>query len=60
MAWAVLQASRGEGRDGRPVVVELYVNDQGSCQLAAVHEPLGRWDGMLSAVLTTAPAASPT
>eukprot|EP00969_Alexandrium_andersonii_P176181 7790306-Alexandrium_andersonii.AAC.1 len=32
MAWAVLQASRGEGRDGRPVVVELYVSDQGSCQ----------------------------
>eukprot|EP00969_Alexandrium_andersonii_P208726 9218591-Alexandrium_andersonii.AAC.1 len=23
-AWAVLQASRGGGRDGRPVVVELY------------------------------------
>eukprot|EP00969_Alexandrium_andersonii_P238579 10532021-Alexandrium_andersonii.AAC.1 len=59
MAWAVLQASRGEGRDGRPVIVELYVSDQGSCQLAAVHEPLGRWDGMLSAVLTTAPTAGP-
>eukprot|EP00969_Alexandrium_andersonii_P249148 11011627-Alexandrium_andersonii.AAC.1 len=47
--WAVLQASRGEGSDGRPVVVELYVTDRGTCELAAVHEPLGQWDGMLAA-----------
>eukprot|EP00969_Alexandrium_andersonii_P200159 8841751-Alexandrium_andersonii.AAC.1 len=49
LAWAVLQASRGSGRDGRPVVIELYVTDRGTCELAAVHEPLGQRDGMLSA-----------
>eukprot|EP00969_Alexandrium_andersonii_P206242 9111866-Alexandrium_andersonii.AAC.1 len=59
MAGAVLQASRGAGRDGRPVVAELYVTNRGTCELAAVHEPLGRWDGMLAAVLTAAPAATP-
>eukprot|EP00969_Alexandrium_andersonii_P355828 15445284-Alexandrium_andersonii.AAC.1 len=56
-AWAVLQASRGDGGAGRPLVAELYVGGQGTCVLAAMHEPLGRCDGMLAVVLTTAQAA---
>eukprot|EP00969_Alexandrium_andersonii_P067166 2962989-Alexandrium_andersonii.AAC.1 len=59
MAWAVLQASRGNGRDGRPVVVELYVNNRGTCVLAAVHGLHGRWDGMLAAVLSPPPQLPP-
>eukprot|EP00969_Alexandrium_andersonii_P186008 8218543-Alexandrium_andersonii.AAC.1 len=56
LAWAVLQASHDDGGSGRPVVVDF--NDRGACVLSAMHEPLGRWGGLLAVVLTTAPAAS--
>eukprot|EP00969_Alexandrium_andersonii_P216176 9548369-Alexandrium_andersonii.AAC.1 len=48
LAWAVLQASRDDGSSGRPAIAERCVNDRGTCELAAVHEPLGRWGGVLA------------
>eukprot|EP00969_Alexandrium_andersonii_P253108 11186573-Alexandrium_andersonii.AAC.1 len=34
LAWAVLQASRGDGGAGRPLVAELHVDGQGTSALA--------------------------